>query len=240
MEFMQLQFWIAALEIIWINILLSGDNAVVIALACQALPPRQRRWGMILGAGVAVGLRIAFTGVVAHLMAIQFLKIIGGLLLLWIAVKLVVPEEEPADSNVESVDNLWRAVRIVAIADLVMSLDNVIAIAAAAKGSLALIIFGLVVSVPLIIAGSAMLMAMLDRFPAIVWFGAALLGWVAGEIITEDPFIVRYLGSELAHQMEMFDAAFGASLVVGTAWVLRRRRAAEEMMRVRHRKGGDF
>src|SRR5215204_1930740 len=164
----QAAFWLAALKIIGVNIILSGDNAVVIALACRMLPPRQRFWGMILGAGVAVLLRILFTLVVAQAMGYPFLKLIGGVLLLWVAVKLVVPEEDGGEGKVEAAENLWRAVRIVAIADIVMSLDNVIAIAAAAETAAirvdlahasvikaTLIIFGLATSIPLIIAGSA-------------------------------------------------------------------------------------
>ena len=182
MLFDQPGFWLAAFEIIWINILLSGDNAVVIALACRQLPPRQRLWGMVLGAGVAVGLRIAFTGVVSELMGLPFLKLVGAGLLVWIAVKLAVPDDSDAEGDLASADTLWRAVRIVAVADVVMSLDNVIAIAAAAKGNFVLIVFGLVVSVPLIVAGSAVLMRLLERYPLLIWGGAGLLGWVAGEI----------------------------------------------------------
>src|SRR5688572_14230662 len=131
--FEQPTFWLAAVQIIWISILLSGDNAVVIALACRMLPPHQRRWGIILGAGMAVLLRIIFTGIVAQIMAFPFLKLVGGLLLFWIAIKLIVPGESHGEGNVAAGDNLWRAVRIVAVADVVMSLDNVIAIAGAAE-----------------------------------------------------------------------------------------------------------
>src|SRR6201993_358636 len=152
-EMSQTAFWVALLKIMWINILLSGDNAVVIALACRALPHRQRLWGMVLGAGVAVLLRIVFTGVVASLMLLPYLKIIGGLALFYIAAKLLVPDD-PDENEVEAVEHLWRAVRIVAIADIVMSLDNVIAIAAAAQGSLLLLVLGLGISIPLIVAGA--------------------------------------------------------------------------------------
>ena len=180
-------FWVALLKIIWINILLSGDNAVVIAMACRGLPHRQRVWGMVLGAGVAVVLRIVFTAVVASLMLLPWLKIVGGLALFYIAVKLLVPEEEDKD-EVEAVEHLWRAVRIVA--DIVMSLDNVIAIAAAAQGNVALLVIGLAISIPLIVAGAALVMALLDRFPILVWAGAALLGWIVGEVIVTDPVIL--------------------------------------------------
>jgi YjbE family integral membrane protein len=178
-EMGQTAFWVALLKIIWINILLSGDNAVVIAMACRGLPYRQRVWGMILGAGVAVGLRIVFTAVVASLMALPYLKIVGGLALFYIAAKLLVPDD-PDEDDVEAVEHLWRAVRIVAIADIIMSLDNVIAIAAAAQGNVALLVIGLAISIPLIIAGAALIMALLDRYPILIWAGAALLGWIVG------------------------------------------------------------
>jgi YjbE family integral membrane protein len=230
MEFDQPAFWVAALKIIWINILLSGDNAVVIALACRMLPGRQRFWGMILGAGVAVLLRIIFTAIVSQVMELPLLKLIGGLALLWIAIKLVVPEEAEHGKNIEAVDNLWRAVRIVAVADIVMSLDNVIAIAAAAGGNMVLMIFGLAISIPMIIGGAAIIMLVLDRFPILVWAGAALLGWVAGEIMIEDAAVVRWLGADLVHRLALWGAALGAAFVVGTGFALTRmRRPAEEV-----------
>ncbi len=180
-------FWIAVAQIIGVNIILSGDNAVVIAMACMTLPPRQRLWGMVLGAGVAVLLRVGFTLVVAEAMSYPFLKLVGGALLFWVAVKLVT--EDSDGESVEGGETLWSAVRIVAIADIVMSLDNVIAIAASAEIAAAsvnvahaagikatLIVFGLATSVPLIVAGSAILMALLDRFRVLVWAGGALLG----------------------------------------------------------------
>ncbi len=173
------QFWVALTKIIWINVLLSGDNALVIALACRGLQPRQRMWGMILGAGVAVALRIVFTGIVATLMELPYLKLIGGLALIVIAAKLLVPEDTDED-NVQAAQHLWAAVRIVAVADIIMSLDNVIAVAAAANGSFVLLILGLAISVPMIVAGAALIMALLDKLPALVWLGAALLGWIAG------------------------------------------------------------
>src|ERR1700687_1982720 len=178
-EMGQTAFWVALLKIIWINILLSGDNAVVIAMACRGLPPRQRMWGMVLGAGVAVALRIVFTGVVASLMLLPYLKIAGGIALFYIAAKLLVPDE-PDEDEAEAVEHLWRAVRIVAIADIIMSLDNVIAIAAAAQGNFALILIGLAISIPLIVAGAALIMALLERYPIFVWAGGGLPGWVVG------------------------------------------------------------
>jgi YjbE family integral membrane protein len=233
-QLIQAPFWVAALQIIGVNIILSGDNAVVIALACRMLPPRERFWGMILGAGVAVLLRILFTLVVAEAMQYPWLKLVGGILLLWIAVKLLVPEEEGED-KIAAADNLWRAVRIVAIADIVMSLDNVIAIAASAETAAArldpahaevikttLIVFGLATSVPMIVAGSALLMALLDRFPILVWGGAGLLGWVAGEIMVKDPAVARFLGEGLANTLHLWAAGAGAVFVLAFGWVLRR------------------
>jgi YjbE family integral membrane protein len=237
-------FWVGVGQIIGVNVILSGDNAVVIALACRMLPARQRLWGMILGAGVAVLLRVIFTVVVAELMTYPYLKLIGGILLFWVAVKLVVPEEDDGEGKIEAAENLWRAVRIVAIADIVMSLDNVIAIAASAETAAArvdlahaaaikmtLIIFGLATSVPLIIAGAAILMALLDRFPILVWAGAALLGWVAGDIIAKDPAVISWIGPDLAHRVEYWAAAVGAAFVVTAGYVLLkiRRPQAEEV-----------
>jgi YjbE family integral membrane protein len=184
-EMQQPAFWVAVGKIIWINVLLSGDNALVIALACRGLAPRQRLWGMILGAGVAVFLRIIFTGIVATLMAWPYLKLVGGLALVVIAAKLLVPEEED-EEGVQSASHLWAAVQIVAIADIVMSLDNVIAVAAAANGSVPLLIIGLASSVPLIIAGAALIMAVITYLPVLIWAGAALLGWIAGDVIAND------------------------------------------------------
>ena len=190
------QFWGALTKIIWINVLLSGDNALVIALACRGLQPKQRVWGMVLGAGVAVFLRIIFTFIVVTLMTIPFLKLIGGLALIVIAAKLLVPEKEDED-GVQAAAHLWAAVRIVAIADIIMSLDNVIAVAAAANGSIVLMVLGLAISIPMIVAGAALIMALLDRVPALIWLGAALLGWIAGEVIASDPAVVPLLHSVL-------------------------------------------
>jgi YjbE family integral membrane protein len=231
-------FWLAAAQIIGVNIILSGDNAVVIAMACLSLPPRQRLWGMILGAGVAVLLRVLFTLVVAQAMTYPFLKLVGGLLLFWVAIKLVT-EDADGDSDMQSGETIWRAVRIVVIADIVMSLDNVIAIAAAAELAAnavdathaasikaTLIIFGLATSVPLIIAGSAILMALLHRFRVLVWGGGALLGWVAGDIMSTDPMVITWLGEAGAHGIHAWAGRLGALIVVCAGlWIVRSRRA---------------
>jgi YjbE family integral membrane protein len=193
-EMAQPTFWVALGKIMWINILLSGDNALVIAMACRNLPPRQRLWGMILGAGVAVLLRIIFTGIVATLMELPYLKLVGGLALVVIAAKLLVPEEEDEEGT-HAASHLWGAVQVVAIADIVMSLDNVIAVAAAANGSVPLLVLGLAISVPLIVAGAALIMALLTKLPILVWAGAGLLGWIAGEVMATDPAIVPALRS---------------------------------------------
>jgi YjbE family integral membrane protein len=203
-EMQQPAFWVALGKIMWINILLSGDNALVIAMACRGLPPRQRFWGMVLGAGVAVILRIIFTGIVVTLMELPYLKLVGGLALLVIAAKLLVPEQED-EEGVESAAHLWAAVQIVAIADIVMSLDNVIAVAAAANGSIPLLVLGLAISVPLIVAGAALIMALLTRLPILVWLGAALLGWIAGDVMATDPAIAPKLNT-------LFAGSFGTKL----------------------------
>lgn len=196
------------LQIIWINILLSGDNAVVIALACRGLPPNQRTIGIAMGAGAAIVLRVVFTLMTTQLLGLPWIKAIGAIALVWIAVKLIVPEEATEDS-IAGHDSLWKAVQTVAVADVVMSLDNVIAIAAAAKGNTGLIIFGLVVSIPLVIAGSTLLMKVIDRFPILVWAGAALLGWIAGEIFVEDTAITQTFGWHIPVLMaEIFTALF--------------------------------
>ena len=232
-EMDQPMFWVAVLKIMWINILLSGDNAVVIAMACIGLPPRQRLWGMIFGAGVAVVLRIVFTVVIAWLMLVPGLKMVGGLALFYIAAKLLVPDD-PDESEVEATEHLWRAIRIVAVADIVMSLDNVLAIAAAAQNNYALIIIGLAVSIPLIVAGAALIMALLERYPILVWAGAALLGWIVGEVIATDQLIETYLigkfGAEGAHYIMLFSALTGAILVllVGGYWRRSKLSAREE------------
>lgn len=242
MDWTQPAFWITAWQIILINIVLSGDNAVVIALACRTLPHRQRLWGMALGAGAAVLLRIVFVMIITAIMDVPLLKFIGGILLLWIAIKLIVPAVSHDGESIEAADDLWRAVKIVAVADVVMSLDNVIAIAAAAKGSWLLIIFGLTVSVPLIVAGSAILVTLLDRYPIMSWGGAALLGSIAGEIMIEDFAISRWLGEPAqafqfvaagmganwlepsAHAIRYAAASLGAMFVLATGYAIIRRR----------------
>ncbi|HEX7565865.1 MAG TPA: TerC family protein [Bradyrhizobium sp.] len=204
-------FWLAVGKIIWINVLLSGDNALVIAMACRGLPRRQRLWGMTIGAGIAVVLLITFTGIVATLMGLPYLKLVGGLALIVIATRLLVPEDEGDD--VTAGTSLWQAVRIVVIADIIMSLDNVIAVAAAANGQLPLLILGLAISIPMIIAGAALIMMVLDRFPILVWLGAILLGWIAGGVIATDlavhPFLQQLVDGQIAVQFNAISGIFG-------------------------------
>ena len=216
----QPNFWLAIGEIIWINILLSGDNAVVIAMACRNLKGRIRMMGMVLGAAVAVGLRVLFTGAVTTLLAIPFLKIVGALALVYIAVDLVRPKSEAEDAAVYAHDTLVRAIATIVVADLVMSLDNVLAIAAVAQGNLMFLVLGLALSVPLIIFGSVLIGNILDRAPAVVWAGAGLLGWVAGEMFATDA--VFGTPSRL-EPYGYFAAAFGAAIVLGAGLWLNRR-----------------
>lgn len=210
--------WKETLEIIWINILLSGDNAILIALACQRLEPAQRRWGVLLGASGGVVLRIAFTALVVELMALPFLKIVGALLLLLVAVKLLVDETEHTH---EAKPDLWGAVLSIVAADAVMSLDNVLAIAAVAKGSLMLIGFGLAVSVPIVMFGAGALMQVLDRFPLLVWAGAGLLGWVAGDMAASDPAWKDYVSLDPA-LLEHVLPGLGLAMVVLPALIYER------------------
>jgi YjbE family integral membrane protein len=215
---------VAILEVVWINIILSGDNAVVIALACRGLPAQQRRMGMVLGAAVAVLLRVVFTVLVVELLSVPFLRIAGSLLLLWVAVKLLTENEDDDETSIHASDKLFYAVRTVAVADMVMSLDNVLAIAAVAKGSTLLLVLGLLISVPLIVAGATLVMALLSRFPILVWAGAALLGWVAGEMLGSDPFLVDRLGEDSVHRLDLPLSIAGAALVVALGWFLKSRR----------------
>ncbi len=217
------QFWLAALEIVVINILLSGDNAVVIALACRNLPPRQRRWGVFWGAIGAIVLRIILTFFAVSLLQLSYLKIIGGALLVWIGIKLIAEEDGEGGHDVQGSDRMLAAIRTVVIADLVMSIDNVLGVAAAARGNLLLLIFGLVVSVPLVIGGAQLIMRLIERFPVLIVAGGGLLGFVAGELIVDDSAIVDWIH---AHATWLTWAApvIGIALVVGPAKWLEGRR----------------
>jgi YjbE family integral membrane protein len=218
---------IQVLKIIGIDIVLAGDNAVVIALACRTLPPRQRMMGILLGAGAAVVLRVIFTLVFQELLDVELLKLLGGLLLFWIAVKLVIANDG-CDGDFKSGANLWDAVRIVALADMVMSLDNVLAIAAAAHGDPWLIVFGLLVSIPLVVGGATLITNLLTKYPILVWAGAALLGWIAGELIATEPVLqpameglAEFLGVTMKTVARMLEIA-GAALVCGIGYAIQR------------------
>lgn len=205
-------FWIGLFKIVWINIILSGDNAVVIALAARGLPPQQQKKAVLLGSGAAVVLRIALTVVAAKLMQLPFVEVIGGLLLLWIGVGLLKGEDEEENSGSVAGQGMMAAVRTILLADLVMSLDNVIAVAAAAGGDMLLLILGLAISIPLVIFGSTLMIKLMERFPVIVTLGAALIGWVAGETITSDHMLEGFVRiNPWAHYAA---AACGAVLVI--------------------------
>ena len=219
-EMMHPAFWLAALQIMGINILLSGDNAVVIALAVRGLPHKQRFWGMVLGAGCAAVLLILFTGIVATLMQLPYLKFAGGLALFWVAIKLVTPQPHDAEDAPEAIEDLWRAVRVVVVANLVMSLDNVIAVAAAAKGNYLLLALGLAISIPVVIAGSALFLAIIERFPIVIWGGGALLGWIAGGLLPDDPVVAAQLPADMVDKLDTMSSIAGAILVVSVGWYL--------------------
>jgi YjbE family integral membrane protein len=212
MEMLQTpDFWIGLLKIIWINIILSGDNAVVIALAARSLPPHQQRQAVFWGSGAAVVLRILLTVVAAALRALPYLQILGGLLLLWIGVQLLGDEDE-GEGETKEYGSMMAAVRTILIADLVMSLDNVIAVAAAAQGSMTLLVLGLAISIPLVIFGSTLMIKLMERFPIIVVLGAGLIGWVGGETIVGDSALHEMLaGRPWLHYAA---AVAGAAFVV--------------------------
>ncbi|APW44488.1 TerC family protein [Rhodoferax saidenbachensis] len=225
MELLQsVDFWIGLLKIVWINIILSGDNAVVIALAARALPPAQQKKAVLWGSGAAVVLRIALTVVAAKLLELSFLQIVGGLLLLWIGVQLLM-DDGGEEGHGKHTGSLMAAVRTILIADLVMSLDNVIAVAAAAHGSMVLLVLGLAISIPLVIFGSTLMIRLMERFPVIVMLGAALIGWVGGETIASDTALVEFSASH--HWLHYTAAALGATLVLGLGQLLSRRNAAK-------------
>lgn len=191
-------FWLAVGQIIMIDILLGGDNAVVIALACRQLPPGLRTKGILWGTAGAILLRIVLIAFALTLLQVPFLKLVGAGLLVWIGVKLLVPEDEDAHSNIQGSDKLWAAVKTIIVADLVMSIDNVIAIAGAATGAgethqLTLVVFGLLVSIPIIVWGSQLVLKLMDRFPLIITVGGMLLGWIAGTMAHSDPAVVGYI-----------------------------------------------
>ena len=217
------QFWVAVVQIIVINILLSGDNAVVIALACRNLPQRQRRYGILWGVVGAVVLRIVLTFFAVSLLSLPYLKLVGAALLVWIGVKLIA-EDEDGEPDVKTHDRLWAAVRTVIIADAVMSLDNVIGVAGAAKGSLALLVLGLVISIPIVVLGSQLIMKVMERLPWLVVAGGGLLGYIAGDIGAEDPAITPWVAANMP-QLSVIAPIAGVIVVVALGlWLTRRHR----------------
>ncbi len=225
-EFLTAHFWIAVGQIIMIDILLGGDNAVVIALACRKLPPEQRTKGILWGTAGAIILRVVLIAFALTLLAVPYLKLVGAVLLVWIGVKLLAPQDEDEHASIQGSDRLWSAVKTVIVADLVMSVDNVIAIAGAATGAgekhqLPLVIFGLLVSVPIIIWGSQMVLKLMDRFPIIITVGGMLLGWIAGTMAHTDPAVRDWLPQATVWNYGMGIA--GALLVYVAGLVLRAR-----------------
>ena len=228
MELLQTaDFWIGLVKIVWINIILSGDNAVVIAMAARSLPPQQQRTAVLFGSGAAVVLRIILTVVAAKLLALPYLQIVGGALLLWIGTQLLGEEEDDGGEDKEY-GSMFAAVRTILLADLVMSLDNVIAVAAAAQGSMVLLILGLAISIPLVIFGSTLMIKLMERFPIIVMLGAALIGWVGGETIVSDTILADVQANN--PWLHYAAAIAGAIFVVLVGRWLQRRGHAEKLI----------
>jgi YjbE family integral membrane protein len=225
-EFMTPGFWIAVGQIIMIDILLGGDNAVVIALACRKLPPKLRTQGILWGTAGAIALRVILIFFALTLLAIPFLKLVGAALLLWIGIKLLLPEDDDAHGDIQASDKLWAAVKTVIVADLVMSVDNVIAIAGAAQASgheghqMPLVIFGLLVSIPIIVWGSQLVIKLMDRFPMIITLGGMLLGWIAGTMAVSDPAVANPEGWTWVPKLPQTDAVRYAAGLAGALLVL--------------------
>jgi YjbE family integral membrane protein len=228
-------FWVGLAKIIGINIVLSGDNAVVIALASRSLPAKQQKQAILWGSGAAIVMRIILTLFAVALLSLPWLKLIGAVLLLWIGVKLLMPEH--GGENVDASDNLMKAIKTILIADLVMSLDNVIAVAAAAGGSLVLLVLGLAISIPLVVFGSTLLLKVMERWPVIITIGAGLLGFVAGEMAISDPAIGEWVKATFTHandrpviaglSVEILCGLAGAIFVVVVGkWFARRKESA--------------
>jgi YjbE family integral membrane protein len=216
-------FWIAVLQIIAIDILLGGDNAVVIALACRKLPEEQRAKGIMWGVVGAIGLRVIMLFFALQLLALPYLKLVGALLLLWIGIKLLLPEDDEGHSNIEGSTHLLAAIKTIVVADAVMSLDNVIAVAGAAKGNFALVVFGIVVSIPIIVWGSRYVLKLMDRFPIVITLGGGLLGWIAGEMMFSDVAVKPFVAGQPGW-MHYVASIAGALFVVAIGTALARRK----------------
>ena len=219
-------FWLSVLQIIAIDILLGGDNAVVIALACRRLPESQRNQGILWGVFGAIALRLVLIFFALQLLALPFLKIVGALLLLWIGVKLLQPEDGDGHETTDAPSHLFGAVKTIIIADAVMSLDNVVAVAGAAKGDITLVAFGIAVSIPIIVWGSKLVLMLMDRFPIIISLGGALLGWIAGHMLVTDVVMASLL-RDAPHWSHFLAGSIGALFVVSLGTLLARRRLAE-------------
>ncbi len=206
-------FWIAVLQIIAIDIMLGGDNAVVIALACRKLPPAQRNKGIFWGVVGAIGLRVVMIFFALQLLAVPYLKIVGGLLLFWIGIKLLRPEHDGEHSNIDGGTTLLAAIKTIVVADAVMSLDNVIAVAGASHGSMVLVTFGILVSIPIVVWGSKLVLTLMDKFPIVITLGAALLGWIAGGMLLTDQATPQSISKGIPYAGYLF-ATIGAILVV--------------------------
>jgi len=223
MEFTSAAFWAALGSIVWVNIILSGDNAVVIALAARSLPPHQQKKAIFWGSAAAIVMRVVLTIIAVEMLKWPWLKIVGALLLVYIGITLMLEDDDEEGEASDKAGGLLVAIRTILIADLVMSLDNVLAVAAAAKGDIPLLVIGLALSIPLIIFGSTLLLKVMERFPIIITAGAGLLGFLAGEMFLTDPALVARIG-ELPHWQIDAGGAIGAALVVVVGWTLQRRR----------------
>ena len=220
------EFWIALLQIIGVNIVLSGDNAVVIALAARSLPPAQQKRAVAWGSGAAVLMRIVLTIVAVELLRLPYLKLIGAALLIWIAIQLLLPEGD-SDDGPQTSSSMAAAIRTILVADLVMSLDNVIGVAAAAKGDITLLVIGLAISIPLVIFASTLLLTLMSRFPIIITIGAALLGWVAGEMAISDPAVQAWVDSQVAFLHYLAPALGAIGVVLVGKWIASRAQATQ-------------
>lgn len=224
-------FWIAVLQIIIIDIMLGGDNAVVIALACRKLPPEQRKKGIFWGVVGAIGLRVVMIFFALKLLAVPYLKIVGGLLLFWIGIKLMLPDHDDEHGNIDGGTTLMAAIKTIVVADAVMSLDNVIAVAGASHGSMVLVTFGILVSIPIVVWGSKLVLTLMDRFPVVITLGAALLGWIAGGMLLSDKATPEALSKGIPYAHYLFAAAGAVLVVVVGKWLGSRRapRASVEL-----------
>lgn len=232
MDFSSPQFWVALMQIIAIDIVLGGDNAVVIGLACRRLPAHQRKMGIFWGMVGAIGLRVILIFFAVTLLAVPYLKVVGALLLLWIGVKLLLPELDEGGHKIDAGDTLLAAIKTVIVADAVMSLDNVIAIAGAAGDSRGLVVFGLLLSVPIIVFGSQLVMKLMDRFPMVIVLGGALLGWIAGGMLVTDVAVAPHL-TDVKSVAQYAGPLLGAIFVVVVGKAIAARRLAKHALEAR-------